>query len=571
MPARPVLAQVARLLLCLPLLAGSAATQGDAPPTFEQGWALLQARDVDGAIATLREVTASEPTHGRAWAVLGYALHSQGRYDEALPCHERAAALPESAALGAYNAGMVWALEGDADRAFEWLFKARDAGGLDLSALSTDPEAASLRDDPRWRQLLPGEPDWGDPFVEPARILHEWDGERPGGEFGWIARDIGDVDGDGVHDLVTSAPSLAAGGPLAGRVYVYSGKGGELLWTATGQPGEHLGMGIEAAGDVDGDGVPDVVGGAPSVDRAVVWSGRDGRVLLSLSGDQPGSAFGTKVGDVGDVDGDGHADVLVGAPKHDGAGIDAGWAGVFSGKDGALLHAWSGERAGDKLGSAGSGATRDGRVFIVLGAPDAGPLNAGRAYVYDGLHDEPFFVIEADPGGSELGGMFLSVVGDVDADGVPDVYASDWNHGPRGSGVGCVYVHSGADGARLFQLTGSLPGEGFGIGCADAGDSNGDGHDDLIVGSWQHAGAAPSGGRATLVSGADHSVLATWTGKIAGETFGFDATGLGDVDGDGGVDFLVTSAWSAKGGAKTGRMFVIAGPAPQAEGAAPGG
>ena len=51
-----------------------------------------------------------------------------------------------------------------------------------------------------------------------------------------------------------------------------------------------------------------------------------------------------------------------------------------------------------------------------------------------------------------------------------------------------------------------------------------------------------------------------WTGRVMGETFGFDATGMGDVDGDGAIDFLVTSAWSAKNGAKSGRVYILAGP-----------
>jgi hypothetical protein len=530
----------------------------DPAPTFEQGFALLQQADVDGAIAVLRQVTENEPEHGRAWAILGYALHSQGKLDEAIPCHETAAGIAETAALGAYNAGMAWALKGDADKAFGWLTVAKDAGTMDMSVLDNDPDAASLKSDPRWKTLRPGAPDWDDPFVEPARIIHEWDGEAPGGEFGWIARNIGDVDGDGVNDLVTSAQSLAVAGPASGRVYVYSGKGGELLWNATGQPGDNLGSGIEAAGDVDGDGIPDVVGGAPGGDYVKVWSGDDGRELLHLTGSQRGASFGRKVSDLGDVNGDGHGDVFVGAPRDDEGGNDAGKAYVFSGKDGALLHTWIGQGAGYRLGAAGAGAVFGDELLVVIGAPDAGRTQAGRTYVYDGLTATPFFRIESDTNGGELGGMFVSVVGDVDADGTPDVYASDWSFGTDGRGR--VYIHSGADGTRLMTLMGSHPGEGLGIGPADAGDVDGDGHDDLIVGAWQHATAAPSGGKVTLFSGKDGAELATWTGKIAGETFGFDATGMGDVDGDGGIDFLLTSAWSGKGGTKTGRMYVVAGP-----------
>ena len=88
---------------------------------------------------------------------------------------------------------------------------------------------------------------------------------------------------------------------------------------------------------------------------------------------------------------------------------------------------------------------------------------------------------------------------------------------------------------------------------------NGDGDDDLIIGAWQHGGAAPSGGKTYLFSGKDATLLQTFTGKVPGETFGFDATGMGDVNGDGVIDFLLTSAWSAINGARSGRMFIVSG------------
>jgi len=97
------------------------------------------------------------------------------------------------------------------------------------------------------------------------------------------------------------------------------------------------------------------------------------------------------------------------------------------------------------------------------------------------------------------------------------------------------------------------------VGPADAGDVNGDGYDDLAVGAWQYAGAAPSGGKIYVLSGRDGSVLMTVTGNVPGETLGFDSTGLGDVNGDGVPDLLVTSAWSAINGFRSGRVFIISG------------
>jgi len=75
---------------------------------------------------------------------------------------------------------------------------------------------------------------------------------------------------------------------------------------------------------------------------------------------------------------------------------------------------------------------------------------------------------------------------------------------------------------------------------------------------WQYAGAAVSGGRAYLYSGKDGRLIKTYTCRVPGDTFGFDAVSIGDIDHDGSVDFLITSAWSAINHHHSGRVFVIA-------------
>ncbi|HVT34121.1 MAG TPA: VCBS repeat-containing protein, partial [Nevskiaceae bacterium] len=145
----------------------------------------------------------------------------------------------------------------------------------------------------------------------------------------------------------------------------------------------------------------------------------------------------------------------------------------------------------------------------------------------------------------------------VDGDGVPDIYVSDWQHAALGPSTGRVYLYSGKTGRRLLRLTGETAGEGFGTTHASAGDIDGDGHADLAVGSWQYGGAAVSGGRVILYSGKSGKPLATYTCRIAGDTFGFDAVGIGDVDGDGIDDLLITSGWSAVSGHHSGRVFIV--------------
>jgi len=219
---------------------------------------------------------------------------------------------------------------------------------MNMTNIAFDTEGNSLRTDPRYRALFPTEAEFADPFVErDVEILREWRGEAQGDQFGWIARHIGDVGGDGVNDVTTSAPTFSGNGPNAGRVYTYSGRTGALLWSATGEAGYQLGIGIEAAGDVNADGIPDVIAGAPGGARTFVYSGDDGSVLHELHGEQADDAFGRRVSDIGDADGDGYADLLVGAPQNDAMGESAGRAYVYAGRDGSVLMTLDGERAGD--------------------------------------------------------------------------------------------------------------------------------------------------------------------------------------------------------------------------------
>ena len=566
-----------------------ASAQATAEPSLADGLAALQNGHAAEAVEMLRHVAASEPQPGIALYHLGRALDAAEQREEAVEVFLKASTLlpeppvapPAASFVSAWlGAARAQARLGRSEAALRLLDEIRRDRRMDLTNLDNDPGFASLVDHPRFRALQPSPELMADPFVEPVRVLWRQEAESAGDNFGWIARRYGDVNGDGIDEVVTSAPQKAIDGAGAGKVYAYSGKDGALLWSRDGEGGWFLGRGVERAGDVNADGVPDVVASAPGGDRVFVFDGKSGSTLLEIKASQPGEALGQHVRGIGDVNGDGHGDVLVGAPQfdpQDASGeelADAGRAAIYSGADGDLLWQETGDRAGARLGETVTGGF-DGRYRVwAVGAPGVAEVVLVRASVPEAstgasegasetvvraLQVEGRQVLRGEVSAAFYGGMFMSLVGDVDADGIKDLYVSDWQDGAVGPAAGKIYVYGGADGRRLLTMSGEASGDGFGIGSAEAGDVDGDGHDDLVVGAWRHGSAAPGAGKVYVISGRSGRVLRTITSKVDGETFGFDAQGLGDVDGDGRQDLLITSAWSRVSGARSGRIFVLAG------------
>lgn len=169
------------------------------------------------------------------------------------------------------------------DNAYRWFEQLR-RNAPDFTSVRANREIDNLREDQRFTVLFPTADELSRPFVENVRILHEWRGEAAGDEFGWIARELGDVDKDGITDIVTSATANLPMGSTKGKVYAYSGRSGKLLWKKEGAAGSLFGSTLESAGDTNKDGVPDVVVGAPGINGFFVYSGNDGRELRNTLG-----------------------------------------------------------------------------------------------------------------------------------------------------------------------------------------------------------------------------------------------------------------------------------------------
>jgi FG-GAP repeat protein len=402
----------------------------------------------------------------------------------------------------------------------------------------------------------------GATFVQPdVRVLQEFDSNGPapaGSYFGWAVSELGDVDGDGVEEAIVGEP-YDGDDAATGSTYVYSGRTGRPIYRFDGAPGDQLGFSMADAGDTNRDGVHDLLVGAPGNGPGHVdlYSGRTGALLHRFAGVSAGDAFGWSVSSAGDVDRDHHADVLIGAPQAFGA-VGPGYATIYSGRTYEPIRTLAGDAVGDELGS-GAGWSRDvDRDHVpdqIVGARDAGPGKRGRAYVYSGKTGERLFAIDASPQGGQLGSFFVAGVGDVNGDRTPDFYVGDYADttggivGPNPAGRAGVY--SGRDGRELHAWVGDSADAGVGPG-RSAGDVDGDGSPDLIVGSYTASDGGVQAGKVQIFSGRTGALLRTITSTRENEQLGFDAVGLGDTNRDGVPDELVSAA-------NGNHVYVVAG------------
>ncbi len=177
------------------------------------------------------------------------------------------------------------------------------------------------------------------PLAAPAGaqlpLLHSFDGSAAGDHLGLSVSGAGDVDSDGFADFIIGASGDDTGGVNAGAAFVVSGRDGTILYSVFGGSiNGAFGSSVSDAGDVDRDGSDDVIIGEPVAGNAIIISGVDGSILRTLS---LGESFGTAVAGAGDVNGDGFADQIIGAPHASITDFLDCAAYVFSGRDGALL------------------------------------------------------------------------------------------------------------------------------------------------------------------------------------------------------------------------------------------
>lgn len=318
-----------------------------------------------------------------------------------------------------------------------------------------------------------------------------WDFPSPaaGSRFGWSMDGAGDVDGDGVADLLVGAPGEEFQQIRGGVVRVYSGATGLILWEIPGPDmTDEYGYSVAGVGDWNGDGHDDFAFGSPqsregaSLGYFAVHSGADGQVLYSERGANT-DGLGLQMASGGDLNGDGRADLLVSTRsgrRHPGDAA-VGSVRAYAGGSGLLLAEWFGDTAGAQFGASldfAGDLNGDGLDDVLAGTQWLSNRNYARAI---NAADGEVLLEWRSMDDDGWAGAAVAGIGDLDQDGYADVAIGDSLDPSFAFAAGAIRIYSGRNGTLLQTLRGNKAFLGFGRRLAAGADWNQDGLPDLLV------------------------------------------------------------------------------------------
>ena len=353
---------------------------------------------------------------------------------------------------------------------------------------------------------------------------------QSGANFGISLSSAGDVNNDGYSDVIIGANLYDNGQTDEGRVFAYfgspTGLSGADNWTAeSNQSGANFGISLSSAGDVNNDGYSDVIIGANLFDngqnnegRAFVYygsiTGLSATANWTAESNQTNANFGISVSTADDVNHDGHSDVIIGANLYDNGQNDEGRAYVYYGSSSGLSGAvnWTAEsnQSGANFGisvSSVDDVNGDEISEVIIGAYlyDNGQSNEGRAFVYygsvAGLSSTANWTSESNQTNANFGFCVASVV-NVNGDNKSSVLIGAPNYDNGQNDEGRVYVFydslSGLATAPGWTSESNQNSAQFGYNVSSAGDVNGDGFSEIIIGSPFYSNGQSSEGRTYL-------------------------------------------------------------------------
>jgi len=399
--------------------------------------------------------------------------------------------LPFQRVLGAelfvYQQQRLFAKElADRDAAYGYqILPVGDTNGDALPEFCVSAPPANSRSGPGYLEIR----NLGD-----GSLLDTWRSDDDECAFARSVASLGDVDGDLCTDIAIGAPVNVPWSEASASVTVRSGRTGQTLWTVVGES-PSFGAALASLGDVDDDGIRDLVIGIPPMGlgfdqqgAAVVVSGKTGRTLRTLAADRSGIWFGGAVANAGDGNGDGFDDVLVAGNFGNAPGL----VSMFNGRTGALLSTFADADTASWFGVTMVGlpdVDGDQLADLAIGAPAFGSRRAsGAVHVISSRTRKTIYELRGEHGGDGFGYPICPL---PDWRGRDDAALAVSSRGGGPSGGGYVRVFAAIDGQPLqtFASTVNVP---FGYSLIDLGDRDRDGLRDL--------GVTLIGGDAAMVS-----------------------------------------------------------------------